>query len=357
MILSFAGVAHAYPAVLVGPPGVALDHRRTVVIATIGDGYTAWSFTGDVGADVTDVGILLSLPAGAEATIADEDLAEELGPVAWVVTKTCAAVAGAEFSASCERGSGSPTQTYADAAAVDIEPGGTVETVELAPGEIEAWAAERGFILDDAARRYVEASARVLAVQVGRPTGWMPVIRVELEKELTTFPGPTADEDLWIQVERASPTRIANLPEIPFEDGCMLPDERPFAEWYDATVHAGAPPGGGWVHERDSGPVTRMRVVGHEGDLVLAAGDPSAAGRGVFEFLAYDERLESVYAVCGEGFRDDPGECPQTSACATAPGAPYAPWLLAFFGALRRRRSRRFESCGGAWRDRQRGGL
>jgi uncharacterized protein (TIGR03382 family) len=255
---------------------------------------------------------------------------------------------------------------------------------------LTAWLSDNAIVLPEGAADAIAAAAEggdvfVAALWKGAapPAGsWLPPVTISWNQasfwELplrSTNPNTIDlhDSVIWTITEAGSGLVVNYVNQV-LEDGCMPPVGTP-EEWYDQELTALLPLGEilpqvgtelvsstdscadcpgpapsltpfGW--DRGTALITRLHMryapVALTQDVHLAerleAPEPFA-----LDLVDYDPDLEFAFEVCGEGFRDHPGSCPDVKirsraeeGCATTgPGVGILSVLVAAF-AIRRRR-------------------
>jgi hypothetical protein len=269
-------------------------------------------------------------------------------------------------------------------------------------GAMQGWLDGHGFVAPDdpdgVLQRYLDGGNRFMATRVmldALPAGqeWLHPLQfrfaqgddLRLPIEIGTISAHGARQDVVLYVFTdldQGDVRITNYPEVTPEDECMRPDGSDLTAFYDGLLDDALGDGAGWVREygitADYGyhcdPCTSPRIgpeelplVGWDGDVMTGArlnrlhvryaadqlngdleiaidGKPSEEALSQMRYIEYNPDLEYLYPICGEGFAEDPGECPDEGAelACSVPGVgapPIAGVLLALAGALRRRRA------------------
>lgn len=250
------------------------------------------------------------------------------------------------------------------------------------------WLDQNGYAVpeggEDILQEYIDAGAHFLAARVTLPQAgatWLSPLQIAYDSEVWSLPirigtinAEDAQEVLVYALTAGGQVGISNYPQLEPDDECMLRDAD-LVGGYQAELDGEWAEGPGWVLEHawslttSCDPctattgltpdelhalglttyhafLTRLRV--HYAKA-QAAEDLVLYDSGIYEnqqtrFIRYDDRLESLFPVCGEGFVEDPGTCeageraPVVGCSAPGTSASGAAGLLAF-AMLRRRRA------------------
>jgi hypothetical protein len=265
------------------------------------------------------------------------------------------------------------------------------------------WLRDNGYEVprggDAILQEYIDAGVYFLAAKVSLdapPSGntWLPPIRISYDADSLGLPirigtiSADGAQEVLLHVLTDPNTEgevgIANYPEVTPEAECMWKPEgdEDMAAWYGRQVDLAVAEGGGagWIKEysadlvpqtgtgyhcdpctaepaipsadgtfspfglpSDSAHLTRLRM---RYDATTATEDLTLYASGILQaasqlrYISYVEELEFVYPVCGEGWVDEPGECPtEYVAGCTAPARASGLGVLVALAALLRRRS------------------
>lgn len=402
--------AHAFCGTYVGPAGAALTNQTSTMVVVREGARTTVTMAGDAAGDAAAFGMLVPVPGEVRDARLLDDLSlldrvdRYAGPR--LVSYTCddlerQGVGAAACGAVTDR-----VRAMATAAALDTARGalGTLPLAQggatldvLGPGAVDAWVADRGWELDPAARRLLEASlsdtSRLLAVSVDLDQGlasgqWLKPLQFSYDSDSLSLPielgalHSPGIQDVVVHVITGpgqGAVAISNLPEFEVESECLVREEGGWGvgldDFYadavdDAFEHAGGE--AAWTTEYtwapakcdpcpDEGPldVEVLRDLGYEGDPTQATltrlrarfrPDAARGGLALYEsgltgtlqrrYIQHRPELESSFPICGEGWAPDPGECAVDTGAPAPAGLPALPGvaLLALAGAATRRR-------------------
>lgn len=230
--------------------------------------------------------------------------------------------------------------------------------------DVDIWFADRGLVPTDAQNTAIDTyvgdgRAFLVAAVTGTGTGALPPLQVTLEgrvEDLDVHLGQLhspGEQDVVVVAIDASSQRseVADWPKVAVADTCMLDvdDDAAFATTYQDAFAASleplpddtdAPSVAAWAVEFDGAggdcdPCAGTLAASDLADLGLAT-DPSEvhltrlhlrySADAVIDdphlvaqpddamtlaYVKYERQLEADFPVCGEGFVDNPGECPQ----------------------------------------------
>lgn len=212
---------------------------------------------------------------------------------------------------------------------------------------------------------YIDAGSFFLAAKVSiEPEGettWLPPLQFSYDSEVFGLPirigtiSSDGEQEVVIYtITESAQVAIANYPEVQLENDCMY-NGGSLQEYYADAVDEALSGGAGWIleHSWDLGqscdpctapdPFTTEQIgdlgfegadTGHYGsymghltrlrvryspeeatqDLVLY--ESGANQQDQMKFIVYNEDMEALFPVCGEGMVDDPGTCEPEAACA-----------------------------------------
>lgn len=257
---------------------------------------------------------------------------------------------------------------------------------------LQAWLDLHGYTVPDAAapvlQDYIDAGVYFLAARVDLkavPAGrtWLSPLQIRYPAESLGLPiriGTTVAEGtqevVVVTLTEGGGTGISNYPEAVVKDECMWDAQADgdLVRFYGDRVEAAVAKAGGaaWILEhrwplgQKCDPCTspqafdaadlaalgapewgtvltrlRMRYTPELADQDLVLYESGIGRTAQTRFIAYDEQLEYLLRVCGEGWVEDPGECPDEGRAARGCSVPARPVLagvvLALVGLLRRR--------------------
>jgi len=256
--------------------------------------------------------------------------------------------------------------------------------------DLDVWLNQHGFALPGDAetvlQAYIDEGSHFLAAKVDLaevPEGrtWLsPLQLVYADGDLVlpirigTLAADGPQEVIAVTFSQWGGMGIANYPEATLEDECMWSDDTDFPEHFASSVDAAIEEvgGAGWIREY-SWPLsqkcdpctvpsgfteeqltalgvdpfsltwlTRMRL---RYTPELATQDVVFYENGLEEidqlrYITPLHELEYLFPVCGEGYADEPGECPDEGVATgcTVPVQPLGLGLLVAMGAMMRRR-------------------
>jgi hypothetical protein len=363
------GTAQAFCGTYVGPVGSAFENEASQAILVRDGQHNILSLANQFTGDVADFGLLIPVPeilTAEDVSVIDQELFGEIEAYAAprLVSYSCD-----DFMSRSD--SNSPPSSEEDggsAHGVTVEESFTVGAYQIdvlsatGAGGLLDWLDEQGFDLPQSSlpvlNDYIQEDFYFLAarVQLSELPGvgaYLSPLQLRYESASFSLPirigttvSPGQQEVILTVLNRGSEGKasIANYPQAPLEDDCMIPQEVVgYGSFYEEQLQD-AFSQGIWVEEYswslgscdpcsaepptpeslstlgvtwtdDDTWITRIRAryTPEQATMDLSMYQSGVQESSQIKYVLYDRYMESYFPVCGIGMVEDPEVCPSDS--------------------------------------------
>ncbi|HND28797.1 MAG TPA: DUF2330 domain-containing protein [Myxococcota bacterium] len=361
------GAAHAFCGTFVGPVGSAFENEASQAILVRDGSHNTLSLANSFTGDVSDFGLLIPVPeilTAQDVSVIDQELFAEVEAYSAprLVSYSCD-----DFMSRSD--SGAPNAEEGGSAhGVTVEESFTVGAYQIevlsatGAGGLLDWLDAWGFDLPQSSlpvlNDYIQEdfyflAARVTLSEVPAANAYLSPLQLRYSSESFTLPiriGTTVStgrqEVILTVLNRGSEgkTSIANYPQAPLEDECMIPQEVVgYGSFYEEQLQD-AFSKGIWVEEYswslgscdpcsaepptpetltalgvdwtdDDTWITRIRAryTPEQATTDLALYQSGLQESSQVKYVLYDRYMENYFPVCGVGMVEDPEACPSDS--------------------------------------------